>query len=170
MARQEGVAASLLFQWRKLDRQGGLTAVSAGEAVVPASELAADRAEIAKLQRVLRKKTLENEVFKEAVEYAAEKGGLRARMCMSFTAVLTAAMAARGARRRVVTQPGLLLPKAPLRHHASQRHEGTVVVWRSDQRWCSDGLEIECESGQTVTTAFAKDFCVRPRTDRLASL
>jgi hypothetical protein len=39
VARQEGVAASLLFQWRKLDRQGALTAVSAGEAVVPASEL-----------------------------------------------------------------------------------------------------------------------------------
>ena len=49
VARQEGVAASLLFQWRKLDRQGALTAVSAGEAVVPASELAAARAEIAKL-------------------------------------------------------------------------------------------------------------------------
>ena len=45
VARQEGVAASLLFQWRKLERQGALTAVSAGEAVVPASELAAARAE-----------------------------------------------------------------------------------------------------------------------------
>jgi transposase-like protein len=66
VARQEGVAASLLFQWRKLERQGGLMAVSAGEAVVPASELAAARAEIAKLQRVLSKKTLENEILKEA--------------------------------------------------------------------------------------------------------
>lgn len=73
VARQEGVAASLLFQWRKLDRQGALTAVSAGEAVVPASKLAAARAEIAKLQRVLGKKTLENEILKEAVEYAAGK-------------------------------------------------------------------------------------------------
>lgn len=54
VARQEGVAASLLFQWRKLERQGALTAVSAGEAVVPASELAAARAEIAKLQRALK--------------------------------------------------------------------------------------------------------------------
>lgn len=33
MARQEGVAASQLFQWRKL---GALTAVSAGEAVTRA--------------------------------------------------------------------------------------------------------------------------------------
>lgn len=73
VARQEGVAASLLFQWRKLERQGALTAVSAGEAVVPASELAAARVEIAKLQRILGKKTLENEILKEAVGYAAEK-------------------------------------------------------------------------------------------------
>ena len=40
VAGQEGVAASLLFQWRKLERQGALMAVSAGEAVVPASERA----------------------------------------------------------------------------------------------------------------------------------
>ena len=73
VARQEGVSASLLFQWRKLERQGALTAVSAGEAVVPASELAAARAEIAKLQRVLGKKTLENEILKEAVEYGTAK-------------------------------------------------------------------------------------------------
>jgi transposase len=73
VAREAGVSAGLLFQWRKLDRQGALVAVSAGEAVVPASELAAARAEIAKLQRVLGKKTLENEILKEAVEYAAEK-------------------------------------------------------------------------------------------------
>jgi transposase-like protein len=73
VARQSGVSASLLFQWRKLERQGALTAVSAGEAVVPASELAAARAEIAKLQRVLGKKTLENEILKEAVEVAAAK-------------------------------------------------------------------------------------------------
>ena len=73
VARQEGVSASLLFQWRKLDRQGALVAVSAGEAVVPASELAAARAEIDKLQRILGKKTLENEVLREAVEYSVEK-------------------------------------------------------------------------------------------------
>lgn len=73
VAREAGVSAGLLFQWRKLEREGALVAVSAGEAVVPASELAAARAEIAKLQRVLGKKTLENEILKEAVEYAAEK-------------------------------------------------------------------------------------------------
>ena len=73
VARQEGVSASLLFTWRRLEREGALVAVGAGEAVVPASELAAARAEIAKLQRVLGKKTLENEILKEAVELAAAK-------------------------------------------------------------------------------------------------
>lgn len=73
VARQEGMSASLLFTWRRLERQGALVAVGAGEAVVPASELAAARAEIAKLQRVLGKKTLENEILKEAVEIAATK-------------------------------------------------------------------------------------------------
>lgn len=73
VSRETGISASQLFQWRKLEREGALIAVSAGESVVPASELAAARAEIAKLQRILGKKTLENEILKEAVEYAAEK-------------------------------------------------------------------------------------------------
>lgn len=36
IARLEGVSTSLLFQWRKLEHQGVLTAVSSGEAVAPA--------------------------------------------------------------------------------------------------------------------------------------
>ena len=38
VARQGGASAGLLFQWRKLEPQGALTAVSAGEAIGPASE------------------------------------------------------------------------------------------------------------------------------------
>jgi transposase InsO family protein len=62
---------------------------------------------------------------------------------------------------RVMAQAGLLLPKAPRRRQSSRTHEGTVAVGRSDLRWCSDGLEIKCDSGQTVTTTFAKDCCDR---------
>lgn len=36
-----------------------------------------------------------------------------------------------------------------------------MAVSRSDLRWCSDGLEIRCDSGQTVTATFAKDCCDR---------
>ena len=73
VSRASGVPPSMLYLWRKLERQGALTAVQAGEAVVPASELAIARAEIAKLQRVLGKKTMENEILKEAVAYGTEK-------------------------------------------------------------------------------------------------
>jgi transposase len=63
----------MLFQWRKLERQGALTAVNAGESVVPASELSAARAEIAQLQRLLGKKTVEVEILREAVEVARDR-------------------------------------------------------------------------------------------------
>ena len=44
VARQHGVAASQLFLWRKQYQEGSLTAVAAGEQVVPASELEYGRA------------------------------------------------------------------------------------------------------------------------------
>ena len=58
---------------------------------------------------------------------------------------------------RVMAGNGLLLPKAPTRPHSSRPHNGTVAVATSDTRWCSDGFEIKCDSGQTVTATFAKD-------------
>ena len=62
---------------------------------------------------------------------------------------------------RVMAGNGLLLPKAPRRRQSSRPHEGKVAVQRSDLRWCSDGFEIKCDSGQTVTATFAKDCCDR---------
>ncbi|HBS1018553.1 TPA: IS3 family transposase [Klebsiella pneumoniae] len=73
VARQHGVAASQLFLWRKQYQEGSLTAVAAGEQVVPASELAAAMKQIKELQRLLGKKTMENELLKEAVEYGPSK-------------------------------------------------------------------------------------------------
>ncbi|PBR59546.1 IS3 family transposase [Escherichia coli] len=73
VARQHGVAASQLFLWRKQYQEGSLTAVAAGEQVVPASELAAAMKQIKELQRLLDKKTMENELLKEAVEYGRGK-------------------------------------------------------------------------------------------------
>ncbi|EKO5000013.1 TPA: IS3-like element IS2 family transposase [Escherichia coli] len=73
IARQHGVAASQLFLWRKQYQEGSLTAVAAGEQVVPASELAAAMKQIKELQRLLGKKTMENELLKEAVEYGRGK-------------------------------------------------------------------------------------------------
>ena len=73
VARQHGVAASQLFLWRKQYQEGSLTALAAGEQVVPASELAAAMKQIKELQRLLGKKTMENELLKEAVEYGRAK-------------------------------------------------------------------------------------------------
>jgi len=62
---------------------------------------------------------------------------------------------------RVMAEAKLLLPKAPRRPQSSRPHEGKVAVAASDVRWCSDGFEIKCESGETVTATFAKDCCDR---------
>lgn len=41
VARLHGIQPSLLFKWKKQYQEGSLTAVAAGEEVVPASELTA---------------------------------------------------------------------------------------------------------------------------------
>jgi transposase len=55
MARLHGINPIQLFQWRKLHQDGGLSAVSAGEEVVPASELGDALRQIKELQRLLGK-------------------------------------------------------------------------------------------------------------------
>ncbi|WP_413469577.1 IS3 family transposase [Pseudomonas syringae] len=70
VARRNGINANQLFLWRKLYQDGSLSAVSAGEAVVPAWELSDALKQIRELQRILGKKTMEAEVLKEAVEIA----------------------------------------------------------------------------------------------------
>lgn len=73
VARQHGVNPNQLFHWKKLYQDGSLSAVSAGEEVVPASELADALRQIRELQRLLGKKTVEVEILKEAVEYGRAK-------------------------------------------------------------------------------------------------
>ncbi|CAI1226102.1 IS2 repressor TnpA [Serratia ficaria] len=73
VARLHGVNANQIFAWRKQYQEGSLTAIMAGEDVVPASELAAAVKQIKELQRLLGKKTMENELLKEAVEYGRQK-------------------------------------------------------------------------------------------------
>jgi transposase len=73
VARRHGVNANQVFAWRKQYQEGSLTAVKAGETVVPASQLAAAMKEIKELQRLLGKKTMENEILKEAVEWGRAK-------------------------------------------------------------------------------------------------
>ena len=71
VARQHGIAGNQLFTWRRLMAQGALTAATAGEEVVPASDYRALEAQVRELQRLLGKKTMENELLREAVSRAA---------------------------------------------------------------------------------------------------
>ena len=71
VARRRGVSPNQLFTWRRLAEQGALTATQAEEEVVPASAFRAQQEQIRELQRLLGKKTLENEILKEALDIAA---------------------------------------------------------------------------------------------------
>jgi transposase len=62
-----------VFTWRRLYAEGALSAVGAGEEVVPASEYRALQHQVRELQRLLGKKTLENEVLRDALELAQPK-------------------------------------------------------------------------------------------------
>jgi transposase len=65
-----------LFHWRKLYQNGSLSAVSAGGEVVPASELTDALKQIKELQRLLGKKTMGNEILKEAGEVMKSRKSL----------------------------------------------------------------------------------------------
>src|SRR5262245_57607423 len=44
---------------------------------------------------------------------------------------------------------------------SSGRHDGRVAVDERNRRWCSDGFEIGCDSGERVRVALALDCCDR---------
>ena len=73
VARRHGVAPNQLFTWRRLHASGALSAVGAGEEVVPASEYRALQGQVRELQRLLGKKTLENEILRDALELVRPK-------------------------------------------------------------------------------------------------
>ena len=71
VARQHGLTQQ--FQWRKAFLKGSLVAVGAKETVVLASELQEAIRRIKELESALGRKTLENEILKEAVDFAKAK-------------------------------------------------------------------------------------------------
>ena len=72
-ARRYGVAPSLLFQWKRVMDDATKKGLKANEQVVPKSELKKAQARIRELERMLGKKTMEAEIFREAVALAKEK-------------------------------------------------------------------------------------------------
>jgi transposase len=73
VARRHGVAPNMVFNWRRLYAEGALSAVGAGEEVVPASDFKALQQQVRELQRLLGKKTMENEILRDALEIARPK-------------------------------------------------------------------------------------------------
>lgn len=73
VARRHGVAPNQLFRWRKLMSEGGKQAIRAEGEVVSASEVKALKRQVRELQRLLGKKTMENEILKDALSLAREK-------------------------------------------------------------------------------------------------
>ncbi len=73
VARKYGISPSMLFSWRRRMAEGGKQAVQADEELVAASEVRELKKRIRDLERVLGKKTLENEILREAVELAHQK-------------------------------------------------------------------------------------------------
>ena len=73
VARQHGIAPNQLFSWRRLYAEGALSAVSAGEELVPASDYRALQHQVRELQRLLGKKTLETEILRDALDLAQPK-------------------------------------------------------------------------------------------------
>ena len=70
VARRHGVAPNLLFRWRRLMSQGGVTAVGSGEPVIGTSEVRKLEERVRELERLLGRKTMENEILREALTKA----------------------------------------------------------------------------------------------------
>lgn len=73
VARKYGIYASQLFTWRRQMEEGALEGIRAEEGVVPKSHVKELERQIRELERILGRKTLENEILREAVKLGREK-------------------------------------------------------------------------------------------------
>jgi transposase len=73
VARRHGIAPSQLFGWKRRMLEGGLQAVAADEDVVGASQVRDLARRVRDLERLLGRKTMENEILKEALDLARPK-------------------------------------------------------------------------------------------------
>ena len=73
VARRNGVAPNLLYRWRRLMSEGGAAAVGSDEPVVGSSEVRRLEERVRELERLLGRKTMENEILREALAKAQAK-------------------------------------------------------------------------------------------------
>jgi transposase-like protein len=114
VSRRHGIAPNQLFRWRRLYAEGALSAAGAGEEVVPASEYRALQGKVRELQRLLGKKTLENQILREALDLGsgtAKKRLLRSPRPLATTRLKTVADALRMARSNLAAQAAAATPR-----------------------------------------------------------
>jgi transposase len=73
VARQAGVSPSQLFAWKRRMLEGGHAAVQADEDVVGTSRVRDLEKRVRDLERLLGRKTMENEILKEALDVVRPK-------------------------------------------------------------------------------------------------
>ena len=65
VARRHGVALDLLYRWRRLLQDGGEVAVGCDSDVVVLQKVCRLKEQVRKLERLLARKLLDNEILKE---------------------------------------------------------------------------------------------------------
>ena len=73
IARKYDIKPSQLFYWRRLMEDGGIKGISSQDEVVPRSQFRELERRLREAERVLGKKTLENEILREAVKIGQGK-------------------------------------------------------------------------------------------------
>ena len=73
VARRYGISPSLLFSWKRRMLEGGFEAVRVDEEVVGASRVKELEKRVRDLERLLGRKTMENELLREALDAARAK-------------------------------------------------------------------------------------------------
>ena len=73
VARKHGIPPNQLFYWRRHMESGALAGVGFEEDLFPKSKVRDLENRIKELERILGKKTMENEILREAVKLGREK-------------------------------------------------------------------------------------------------
>ena len=73
VARKYGISPSQLFTWGRRMAEGSREAIRADIKVVSIAEVRELKRQVRELQRVLGKKTMENEILRDAAQIAHEK-------------------------------------------------------------------------------------------------
>jgi len=97
IARRHGISPSLVFGWRRRMTEGGKEAVRADDEVVAREQVRALEKRIRELEPVLGKKTLENEILREALQIAHEKNS--SRTCRRYSKGIRREAGRRGVER-----------------------------------------------------------------------